>query len=132
MNSKLLKFSLLFGCLYFVCMSVAHFFGIKVPILFVYFDTEYFAYQDKIISFAVTAYIALFYLASKDRKNVPAALIVLGITTLGLTSINLSPQLKVAMTSGQTLLPYWLETAFIASYLVVLTVLYELDGKKIK
>ncbi len=132
MNSKLLKFSLLFGCLYFVCMSVAHFFGIKVPILFVYFDTEYFAYQDKIISFAVTAYIALFYLASKDRKNVPAALIVLGITTLGLTSINLSPQLKVAMTSGQTLLPYWLETAFIASYLVVLTVLYKLDGKKIK
>ena len=132
MNSKLLKFSLLFGCLYFVCMSVAHFFGIKVPILFVYFDTEYFAYQDKIISFAVTAYIALFYLASKDRKNVPVALIVLGITTLGLTSINLSPQLKVAMTSGQTLLPYWLETAFIASYLVVLTVLYKLDGKKIK
>lgn len=132
MNSKLLKFSLLFGCLYFVCMAVAHFFGIKVPILFVYFDTEYFAYQDKIISFAVTAYIALFYLASKDRKNVPAALIVLGITTLGLTSINLSPQLKVAMTSGQNLLPYWLETAFIASYLVVLTVLYKLDGKKIK
>lgn len=132
MNSKLLKFSLLFGCLYFVCMAVAHFFGIKVPILFVYFDTEYFAYQDKIISFAVTAYIALFYLASKDRKNVPAALIVLGITTLGLTSINLSPQLKVAMTNGQNLLPYWLETAFIASYLVVLIVLYKLDGKKIK
>jgi hypothetical protein len=132
MNSKLLKFSLLFGCLYFVCMSIAHFFSIKVPILFVYFDTEYFAYQDKIISFAVTAYIALFYLASKDRKNVPAALIVLGITTLGLTSINLSSQLKVAMTSGQTLLPYWLETAFIASYLVVLTVLYKIDGKRIK
>lgn len=132
MNSKLLKFSLLFGCFYFVCMSIAHFFGIKVPILFVYFDTEYFAYQDKIISFAVTAYIALFYLASKDRKNVPAALIVLGITTLGLTSINLSSQLKVAMTSGQTLLPYWLETAFIASYLVVLTALYKIDGKRIK
>ena len=132
MNSKLLKFSLLFGCIYFACMSIAHFFSIKVPILFVYFDTEYFAYQDKIISFAVTAYIALFYLASKDRKNVPAALIVLGITTLGLTSINLSSQLKVAMTSGQTLLPYWLETAFIASYLVVLTVLYKIDGKRIK
>ena len=132
MNSKLTRASFLFGCFYFACMSIAHFFGIKVPILFVYFDTEYFAYQDKIISFAVTAYIALFYLASKDRKNIPAALIVMVLTTLGLTSINLSSQLKVAMTDGQTLLPYWLETAFIASYLIALTVLYKRDGKQIK
>jgi hypothetical protein len=113
-------------------MAIVHFFGIKVPILFVYFDTEYFAYQDKIISFAVTAYIALFYLASKERRNIPAALIVMSVTTLGLTSINLSSQLKVAMTSGQTLLPYWLETAFIASYLIALTVLYKRDGKQFK
>ena len=113
-------------------MAIAHFFGIKVPILFVYFDTHYFAYQDKIISFAVTAYIALFYLAAKERRNIPVALIVMAITTMGLISINLSAQLRVAMTGDQTLLPYWLETAFIACYLIALTVLYKCDGKQIK
>lgn len=132
MNSKLTRASFQFGCLYFTCMAIAHFFGIKVPILFVYFDTDYFAYQDKIISFAVTAYIALFYLAAKERRNIPVALIVMAITTMGLISINLSAQLRVAMTGDQTLLPYWLETAFIACYLIALTVLYKRDGKQIK
>jgi hypothetical protein len=132
MNSKLLKYSLLFGCFYFVCMALAHFFSVKVPILFVYYDTEFYGYQDKIISFAVTAYVALFYLASKERKNVPAAIVVLGLTTLGLSFINFSNDLKQVMTSGQATLPYWLQTAFIGSYFLTLLLLYVRDGKSIR
>jgi hypothetical protein len=132
MNSKLLKYSLLFGCVYFVSMAIAHFFGLKFPLLFVYFDTAFYAYQDKIISFAVTAYVALFYLASRDRKNVPAALTVLGLTTLGLSFINVSADLSEVMTAGQTILPYWLQTAFIASYFLALLALYVRDGKRVK
>ena len=44
---------------YFCCMAIAHFFGIKLPILFVYYDTPYYAYQDKIVAVAVVAYICL-------------------------------------------------------------------------
>jgi hypothetical protein len=110
-------------------MSIAHFFGFKYPLLFVYYDTPYYAYQDKIISFAVMAYVALFYMASKDRKNVPAALIVLGITVIGLVLVNLSNDLRSVMTGGQSMLPYWLQTAFIALYLIILTFIYKQDKK---
>jgi hypothetical protein len=113
-------------------MAIAHFFGLKVPLLFVYYDTPFYSYQDKIISFAVTAYVALFYLASRDRKNVPAALVVLGLTTAGLTFIDLSSDLSGVMTSGQTTLPYWLQTAFIGVYFVALLLFYIRDGKSAK
>jgi len=57
MNTQILRILLFAGIAYFCCMSLAHFFGFKVPILFIYYDTPYYAYQDKIISFAVVAYI---------------------------------------------------------------------------
>ena len=67
MNSKLTQYAFLSGAAYFVFMAIAHFLSIKVPVLFIYFDTPFYAYQDKIISFAVCAYIALFYSASQYR-----------------------------------------------------------------
>jgi hypothetical protein len=84
MNPPPLKYALLAEVVYFCCMAVAHYFGIKQPLLFVYYDTTFYAYQDKIISFAVVAYSALFYSAAHHRCAVPAALIVLGVTMLGL------------------------------------------------
>jgi len=71
MNSPPLKYGLLAGMVYFCCMAVAHYFGIKQPLLFVYYDTPFYAYQDKIISFAVVSYIALFYSAAQHRAVVP-------------------------------------------------------------
>jgi hypothetical protein len=62
-------------------MSIAHFFGLKLPILFVYYDTPYYAYQDKIISFAVVAYICLFVSAARSRDVVPAALARISLAT---------------------------------------------------
>jgi hypothetical protein len=93
MNSPLLKYALLAGAVYFCCMAAAHYFGIKLPLLFVYYDTPFYAYQDKIISFAVVSYIALFYSAAQHRVVVPAALIVLGVTVMGLASVNESDAL---------------------------------------
>ncbi len=63
-------------------MAVAHFFEIKVPILFVYYDTPYYAYQDKIISFAVVAYICLFASAARSGE-VLFALVAIWVTVLG-------------------------------------------------
>ena len=129
MNSKLTKYAFLSGVAYFCCMAIAHYFSIKVPVLFVYYDTPFYAYQDKIISFAVCAYIALFYSASQHRSVALNAIIVLAITVLGLSSVNMSNTLTMVLREGQSTTPYWLQTGAIFSYLVALVVLYIKDGK---
>jgi hypothetical protein len=110
-------------------MAIAHFFGIKVPILFVYYDTPFYAYQDKIISFAVFAYIGLFWSAALHRSVAIVAIIVLAITVLGLASVNGSEALASVLSSEQTTLPYWAQTFAIGLYLVALVVSYIRDGK---
>ncbi|MEX0283620.1 MAG: hypothetical protein AB3N23_03325 [Paracoccaceae bacterium] len=121
---KLLRLGLLACVAYFIAMSVAHFFGIKVPILFVYFDTPFYAYQDKIISFAVVSYIGLFWAASRDMTVVPVALAVLAVTVLGLTSVNMSDALASVLAEGQAVWPYWAQTGLLAVIWVSLTALY--------
>lgn len=110
-------------------MAIAHYFCIKVPVLFIYYDTPFYAYQDKIISFAVCAYIALFYSASQNRAVALNAIIVLAVTVLGLSAVNYSNALTSVLREGQSTLPYWLQTGAIAFYLVVLAVSYIRDGK---
>ena len=129
MNSQITRYAFLSGALYFCCMAIAHYFSIKAPFLFVYYDTPFYAYQDKIISFAVCAYIALFYSASQNRSVALNAIIVLAITVFGLSSVNLSDALASVLQDGQSTTPYWLQTAAIAFYLVALIVLYIKDGK---
>lgn len=121
---NLLRLGLLAGVLYFCCMAIAHFFGIKLPILFVYWDTPFYAYQDKIISFSVASYVGLFYTASRHIEAVPAALAVLGVTVLGLVSVNISDALAEVLGEGQATWPYWVQTALIAGYWAVLVALY--------
>ena len=129
MNSGITRTAFLAGAAYFCCMAVAHFFGIKLPLLFVYYDTPFYAYQDKIISFAVCAYIALFYSASRYRPVALNAIIVLAITVAGLSAVNVSDALAEVLKEGQSTLPYWLQTGAIGLYLLVLIVLYVRDGQ---
>lgn len=129
MNSQITKYAFLSGAAYFCCMAAAHFFSFKVPILFVYYDTPYYAYQDKIISFAVCAYIALFYSASQHRQVALNAIVVLAITVLGLSSVNASSALSSVLKDGQSTTPYWLQTGAITLYLIILLWLYIKDGK---
>jgi hypothetical protein len=121
---NLLRLGLLAGVIYFCCMATAHFFGIKVPVLFVYWDTPFYAYQDKIISFAVIAYAGLFWAASRDIAVVPVALAVLGLTAAGLSAVNLSEALASVLEDGQPVWPYWAQTAMIGGYWAVLAALY--------
>jgi hypothetical protein len=109
-------------------MALAHFFGLKVPVLFVYYDTPYYAYQDKIISFAVCAYAALFHAASQHRVVARSAIVVLAVTVLGLIAVNLSDALAAVLSEGQSMFPYWLQTGAIGIYLIALLVLYIRDG----
>lgn len=119
----LLRLALWAGAAYFCCMAAAHFFGLKYPLLFVYYDVPFYAYQDKIISFAVVAYICLFVNAALDRSAVPAAIVALGVTVLGLSAVNVSDALETVL-DGRSTLAYWTQTGLIALYWVLLSVLY--------
>ncbi|MFM7138641.1 MAG: hypothetical protein ACKO1M_16490 [Planctomycetota bacterium] len=119
----LLRLALWAGAAYFCCMATAHFFGLKYPLLFVYYDVPFYAYQDKIISFAVVAYICLFVNAALNRSAVPAALVALGVTVLGLSAVNGSDALGSVL-DGRSTLAYWLQTGLIAAYFVLLLGLY--------
>ena len=122
-SSKLLDWGLWACVAYFCGMATAHFFGIKVPVLFVYYDTPSFAYQDKIISFAVVAYIALFYSAARVREVVPAALVTLWLTAAGLAHVNLSEALG-GLEGEKSMTAYWAQTAMIGGIAMCLTALY--------
>jgi hypothetical protein len=125
----LLRLALWAGAAYFCCMAVAHFFGLKYPLLFVYYDVPFYAYQDKIISFAVVAYICLFVNAALDRSAVPSAIVALGVTVLGLSAVNGSDAL-VTVLDGRSTRAYWMQTGLIALYFVLLLVLYAV-GKRV-
>jgi len=114
-----LRLALWAGVAYFCCMAVAHFFGLKYPILFVYWDVPFHAYQDKIISFAVVAYVCLFANAAMHSSGVPAAIVALGVTVLGLSAVNVSDALA-AVLDGRPTLAYWLQTGLIALYFALL------------
>jgi hypothetical protein len=114
-----LRIALWAGVAYFCCMAAAHFFGLKVPLLFVYYDVPFHAYQDKIISFAVVAYVCLFATAARHRVAVPAALVALGVTVLGLGAVNVSDALR-AVLDGRSTRAYWLQTGLIAGYFLAL------------
>ena len=118
-----LRLALWAGAAYFCCMAVAHFFGLKYPILFVYYDVPFYAYQDKIISFAVVAYVCLFVNAALHRGAVPGALVAIGVTALGLCAVNASDALKSVLDGGSTR-AYWLQTGGIAVYFALLLGLY--------
>ena len=114
-----LRLALWAGVAYFCCMAAAHFFGLKVPVLFVYWDVPFHAYQDKIISFAVVAYVCLFANAAMHSSGVPAAIAALGVTVLGLSAVNLSDALAKVL-DGRSTLAYWLQTGLIAVYFALL------------
>ena len=118
-----LRLALWAGVAYFCCMALAHFFGLKYPILFVYYDVPFYAYQDKIISFAVVAYACLFANAALHRSGVPAAIVALGVTVLGLSAVNASDALGSVL-DGRSTLAYWIQTGLIAAYFAVLLGLY--------
>jgi len=120
---RLLRWSLWMGVAYFCCMAVAHFFGLKVPLLFVYYDVPFHAYQDKIISFAVVAYVCLFATAARHPVAVPAALVALGVTVAGLAAVNLSEALATVL-AGRSTFAYWLQTGLIGGYFLWLVALY--------
>jgi hypothetical protein len=127
-SQKLLQISLLAGTAYFLCMSAAHFVGFKVPILFVYYDVPSNHYQDMIISFCAFTYATLFFAASRQISVVPAVLVAMAGTVLGLSAVNLSADIG-RLIGDASRMAYWLQTGMIAGLLAWLGALYAMARK---
>ena len=119
LNHRILKWSLFAGALYFFCVSLVHLLGMKVPVLFIYFNVPSHAYQDRIISFLAFGWAVFLFTAFTDPQKQSAlvkAILVAGAGALvGLSINNLA-------TDFQSLDPvvnaniFWWETAGLFIY----------------
>lgn len=109
-----LKWLLFVGALYFMGVSMAHMLGIKVPLLFVYYNAPSYAYQDRIISFLSFGWSMFLFTVSRDpvkNRDAVKAVLIAGLAALfGLNVINsvtdfhaLSPDIHPAVFQMETL-----------------------------
>jgi hypothetical protein len=121
-----LKYSILPGAIYFALVSIAHLFGFKVPVLFVYFNVPSNAYQDNIISFLAFGWAVFMFSAffNTEIKQLAKAMIIAGYGAVaGLVFINLKTDFTL-ISSGINTHYFWIETLGLAVYLLWLTYYY--------
>jgi hypothetical protein len=117
---------------YFAAMSAAHWAGVKVPVLFIYYDTPFHAYQDKIIAFCAGTFAILNLAAARHRVVVPYAVASFALTTAGLSAINASGDLRKVLPEGASTGAYWLQTGMIGALTGTLALLYSASSEKRK
>lgn len=125
---KILKWSLLAGAVYFSLVSAAHITGIKVPLLFIYFNLPSYAYQDKIISFLAFGWAMFLFSGFINLKTniigpVKYILFAGAGAIIGLCVVNISTDFK-ELSAGVKPLIFWLQTLFLSIYLLWLAVFY--------
>ena len=110
---RIFKYSLLAGAIYFALVSIVHFVGFKVPVLFVYFNVPSYPYQDRIISFLAFGWAVFMfsgYLNPKNKELIREILIA-GIGAIaGLTIINLSTDFHNLSSTQINITYFWIET----------------------
>lgn len=123
-----LQILLMSGALYFFAVSLVHFLGIKIPMLFIYFDIHSYVYQDRIISilsFVFSLFLFAGYKISKTTLEIVKYIVIAGFgAILGLVFNNFVTRLEFR--NNPT---YWLEIAVLAMYLICLYFFY-LKAKK--
>lgn len=118
-NTKILKWSLFAGGVYFSAISLVHMLGNKLPVLFIYFNVPSYAYQDRIISFLAFGWAVFFFTAFSDPEKQMAlvrAILIAGAGALaGIGIINAATDFHSLDT---TINPgiFWLEAAGIFIY----------------
>jgi hypothetical protein len=122
-STAILKWLLLAGSIYFLGISIVHTFGIKVPLLYIYFTVPSYAYQDKIISFLALGWSVFLFTAFIDpvtNRDLVRAIHVAGvIAIIGLSVVNsttdfhaLSPKIQPSS--------FWMETLGLGLYVALL------------
>ncbi|MBU0473692.1 MAG: hypothetical protein KKF62_05970 [Bacteroidetes bacterium] len=131
-SHKLLSWSLLAGGIYFFLICVAHLFGLKIPILFIYFNVPSYIYQDMIISFLAFGFGMFFYAGySSVKRNeliTTKYIIIAGFgAVIGLMNINFFTDFNYFEAEFKlkiSLVNFWSETIFVFLYVLWLQILY--------
>ena len=130
--TKLLTLALQVLSLYFLCIAAAHLFGLKIPLLYVYYDVPSTGYQDRIISFMAMGWCLSFFAASKDvhaNKGLIKMLVLAGlIAVAALANNNYVTDFSIH-TQTPTLWAYWLQTGLLAVIVAGLFGLYRASFK---
>lgn len=116
-DAVILKYSLLSGAAYFFCIAVAHFFGIKVPGLFIYYNIPSLQYQDNIIAFLAFGWAVFFYNSAKYPVLTGSAVQSALVAILGLVYINLTTDFAVLAHDVVTT-PFWVQVGLLAGYVL--------------
>ncbi len=125
---SMLKWSLLGGAVYFLLVATAHFFGFKMPFLYIYYDLPSEMYQDKIISFTTFGQ-AMFFVAgysSVKRSSLRSVryIVIAGAGAIaGMCLINLFTDFHRISAEAQPFF-YWVQTGVLSAYLTWIAVLY--------
>jgi len=126
-NKTILSYSLFAGAFYFFAVATVHMLGIKLPILFIYYNVPSYAYQDRIISFLAFGWSLFLFTAARDVvKNaqlVKAILIAGGGAIIGLGIVNASTDFH-ALDPAINVTVFWMETAVLFLYVLWLTIFY--------
>jgi hypothetical protein len=129
---RILKYSLLAGALYFLSVSVVHMLGLKIPVLFIYFNVPSYAYQDRIISFLAFGWSVFLFTGFTDpQKNsalVKAILVAGAGALIGASIINSATDFQ-ALDPAINVTVFWLEAAGLFIYWLWLVVFHFRSSK---
>jgi len=127
MNSnKALKLLLLAGAIYFFIVAIVHFIGIKIPMLYVYYDVESTLYQDRIISVLSFMFSVFLYAGYKLTSNAIVKYILFG-GTVAIIGLALNNFLTSITFRNNNI--YWIEIGLLGLYVVGLAIFYHKSEK---
>ena len=131
-NLNILRNLILAGSIYFAVVAVVHQIGIKISLLYIYFDVPSTEYQDRIISFLAFGWAVFFFAAYKiSAKDIQIVkfLIVAGTAgVIGLVINNLRTDFS-KISSNSNIWFHWVGTFALLIYLVSLIVFYKRSSK---
>ena len=115
-----LKWSLFAGSIYFLLISLTHLSGIKIPMLYIYYNIPSYAYQDRIISALTFGWSMFFYtgfyLVRINQVRPVKYILISGLVAIiALLFINNSPSLR-QLASPDMLWAYLFETMILLCY----------------
>ncbi len=131
-SHKILSWSLLGGAVYFFLISIAHLFGLKIPILFIYFNVPSYIYQDMIIAFLSFGFGMFLYAGyssvKRDELITTKYIIIAGFgAVLGLMNINIFTDFsffEVEFNLKISVMNFWSETIFVFVYILWILFFY--------
>ena len=131
-SHKLLSWSLLGGAIYFFLITIAHIFGIKIPLLFIYFNVPSYIYQDMIIAFLSFGFGMFLYAGYASVKLnqilIVKYIIIAGFgTVLGLTNINAFTDFNFFENEFSLTISvshFWIQFVAVVLYVLWISILY--------